>query len=45
MEKSLVERIDMEIENRSLLKHQFYRMWSEGKLTVDHLQGYSREYF
>ncbi|AIF84575.1 pyrroloquinoline quinone (coenzyme PQQ) biosynthesis protein C [Candidatus Nitrososphaera evergladensis SR1] len=41
----LVERIDSEIENRSLLKHPFYQMWSEGRLTVDHLQGYSKEYF
>jgi pyrroloquinoline-quinone synthase len=45
MEKSLVERIDAEVEKRSLLKHPFYQMWSEGKLTVDHLQGYSKEYF
>lgn len=42
---NIVERIDLEIENRSLLKHPFYRMWSEGKLTMDHLQGYSKEYF
>lgn len=41
----LVERIDSEIERKSLLKHAFYQMWSEGKLTVDHLQGYSKEYF
>lgn len=45
MEKSLVERIDAEVEKRSLLKHPFYQMWSDGKLTVDHLQGYSKEYF
>lgn len=42
---NIVGRIDSEIEKRSLLKHSFYRMWSEGKLTVDHLQGYSKEYF
>jgi pyrroloquinoline-quinone synthase len=41
----LVERIDSEIARLSLLKHPFYQMWSEGKLTVDHLQGYSKEYF
>jgi pyrroloquinoline-quinone synthase len=39
----LVGRIDSEIEKRSLLKHPFYKMWSEGRLTVDHLQGYSKE--
>jgi pyrroloquinoline-quinone synthase len=42
---NIVQRIDSEIENRSLLKHSFYKMWSEGKLTIDHLQGYSKEYF
>jgi pyrroloquinoline-quinone synthase len=41
----IVQRIDSEIEKRSLLKHSFYQMWSEGKLTIDHLQGYSLEYF
>jgi pyrroloquinoline-quinone synthase len=42
---NIVERIDSEIEKRSLLKHQFYQQWSEGKLTIDHLKGYSKEYF
>jgi len=42
---NIVERIDSEIEKRSLLKHPFYQMWSEGKLTIDHLKGYSKEYF
>ena len=41
----IVARIDSEIEKRSLLKHAFYQMWSEGKLNIDHLQGYSMEYF
>ena len=42
---NVVQRIDSEIERRSLLKHSFYKMWSEGKLTLDHLRGYSKEYF
>ena len=42
---NVVQRVDFEIEKRSLLKHSFYTMWSEGKLTIDHLQGYSKEYF
>ncbi|MGI0025429.1 MAG: iron-containing redox enzyme family protein, partial [Nitrososphaera sp.] len=41
----IIQRIDSEIEKRSLLKHPFYQMWSEGKLTIDHLKGYSKEYF
>lgn len=42
---NIIQRIDSEIERRSLLKHSFYQMWSGGKLTIDHLQGYSKEYF
>ena len=42
---TLVERIDLEIEKFSLLKHSFYKMWSEGKLSLDNLRGYSKEYF
>ncbi len=45
MEDNVVQRIHSEIERRSLLKHSFYKMWSEGKLTIDQLQGYSKEYF
>ncbi|HEY1247457.1 MAG TPA: iron-containing redox enzyme family protein [Nitrososphaera sp.] len=45
MDNNIVQRIDSEIQNLSLLKHPFYNMWSEGKLTLDHLQGYSKEYF
>lgn len=42
---TLVERIDSEIEQRSLLKHPFYKAWSEGKLDLAELRGYSIEYF
>jgi pyrroloquinoline-quinone synthase len=42
---SLIDQIDLEIERYSLLKHDFYRLWQEGKLTSDHLAGYSKEYF
>lgn len=45
MKNLLIERINYEIEKHSLLKHVFYQMWSEGKLTINHLQGYSKEYF
>ncbi|MDA4136259.1 MAG: iron-containing redox enzyme family protein [Thaumarchaeota archaeon] len=42
---SLLIKIDAEIEKQSLLKHPFYRMWSDGKLTQENLAGYSMEYF
>ena len=38
-------KIDDEIDERSLLKHPFYRMWTDGKLTLDQLAGYSKEYY
>jgi pyrroloquinoline-quinone synthase len=41
----LARRLDAEIEERSLLKHAFYKMWSDGELTREHLAGYSQEYF
>ena len=42
---SLIKRIDEMIEERSLLKHPFYQMWSDGKLSLYSLTGYSKEYF
>lgn len=42
---SLVQKIDELIEQKSLLKHPFYQMWSDGKLSMDSLAGYSKEYF
>ena len=42
---NLIKRIDEMIEERSLLKHPFYQMWSDGKLNLNSLAGYSKEYF
>ena len=41
----LIKTIDNEISKKSLLNHQFYTLWREGKLTLYHLRGYSKEYF
>ena len=41
----LMDLINAEIEKNSLLKHKFYQMWQEGKLTLEHLAGYSKEYY
>lgn len=41
----LIDQINVEIEKHSLLKHRFYQLWQEGKLTLDHLAGYSKEYY
>lgn len=45
MSRRLVSRIDEMIEQRSLLKHPFYEMWSAGELKPESLSGYSKEYF
>ena len=42
---SIIKKIDEMIEEKSLLKHPFYQMWSDGKLTQESLAGYSKEYF
>lgn len=42
---NLIPKIDQIIDERSLLKHPFYEMWSDGKLTQESLAGYSKEYF
>ncbi len=42
---NLIKKIDEMIEQKSLLKHPFYQMWSDGKLTRESLAGYSKEYF
>ncbi len=42
---NIIQKIDEMIEERSLLKHPFYQIWSDGKLTQESLAGYSKEYF
>lgn len=42
---SIIKKIDEMIEERSLLKHPFYQLWSDGKLSKESLAGYSKEYF
>ena len=41
----LIYKIDQEVDKKSLLKHPFYKMWSNGELSLNQLQGYSLEYF
>lgn len=37
--------MDADIQDKSLLKHKFYQMWSAGSLLMEDLRGYSKEYF
>lgn len=41
----LLSSLDNDIQDKSLLKHKFYQMWSAGSLSLDDLRGYSKEYF
>ena len=43
--QTLITRIDQLLEELSLLRHPFYVLWSEGKLTREALAGYSKEYY
>jgi len=43
--KAFLKKIDRTIAARHLLKHEFYTMWNEGRLTLDHLRGYAAEYY
>jgi len=38
-------RIDSQVEAQAMLKHPFYRAWTEGRLPLDTLRAYARQYF
>src|ERR671928_2106776 len=37
--------IDAKVAARAMLKHPFYQAWTEGRLTLENLRGYARQYF
>jgi pyrroloquinoline-quinone synthase len=37
--------IDAKVEARAMLKHPFYQAWTEGRLSLDTLRAYARQYF
>jgi pyrroloquinoline-quinone synthase len=37
--------IDAKVASRAMLKHPFYQAWTEGKLTLETLRAYARQYF
>src|SRR6476620_415692 len=41
----LSEELKAIIEERHLLKHPFYKAWSEGQLSKDTLRSYAGQYF
>src|SRR2546421_2276597 len=37
--------IDTKVAERAMLKHPFYQAWTEGRLSLDTLRAYARQYF
>lgn len=38
-------RIDIKVAERAMLKHPFYQAWTEGRLSLEDLRAYARQYF
>ncbi|NET79065.1 MAG: CADD family putative folate metabolism protein [Okeania sp. SIO1F9] len=43
--QDFLAQLDEIIEKQHLLKHSFYQMWNEGKLSLEMLQEYAQEYY
>ncbi len=42
---SVSQRIDSKVSERAMLSHPFYQAWTEGRLPLDTLRAYARQYF
>ena len=42
---STSSHIDSKVAERAMLKHPFYQAWTEGRLSLDTLRDYARQYF
>ena len=42
---SVSTAIDAKVAERTMLKHPFYQAWTEGRLPLDTLRAYARQYF
>lgn len=40
-----IENLNIELNEKFLLKHEFYQAWSCGELTLDYLRTYAQQYF
>src|SRR5271157_1839498 len=43
--KTFIESLDSLVEKYHLLKHPFYRAWTEGTLSIDSLRLYAEQYY
>ena len=44
-ERAVSSRIDAAVASRAMLNHPFYQAWTEGRLPLDTLRAYARQYF
>jgi pyrroloquinoline-quinone synthase len=42
---NLINQIDQIVDEYHLLKHPFYQAWNEGKLSLESLQDYAKQYY
>ena len=45
MQNKIIKELESDIRKKHLSKHEFYQLWNEGKITVEALRGYTRQYF
>jgi len=43
--EQFIEEVNSTIEKKSLLNHPFYQKWNEGKLSVEELREYAKQYY
>lgn len=43
--KQFIEVLKQDIQHKSILKHPFYQLWNQGKLSLDALKGYAAQYY
>ncbi len=43
--EKFIEEVNSTIEKQSLLNHPFYQKWNEGKLSVEELREYAKQYY
>jgi pyrroloquinoline-quinone synthase len=44
-QRAVSAQIDAAVAKRAMLKHPFYQAWTEGRLPLDTLRAYARQYF
>ena len=45
MKNGFIKSLEKEIQRKHLSKHEFYQLWNDGKVSMDALRGYARQYY